>query len=502
MALRAVYRAGTEKGPSFSLCRMVDKVWLVTNQRLYFPLDQNLSPSTQRHGVKNPTSKVCLWTTDVTSLDENLTIKRKSDGICQVELKDSGSSEHAVKEVQARLRSTSHKWQKISIPQCSGGLSLMGVSTVTQAVVVYMKDHYPTTPEEFNFHAELKAACHWHWLDDTKQLPYVKPVPYDDCRLKIAATNTLLAWKEELKFLQEAENKRMDVERSDSSDDTVEEQLSDLRHGIYVLDKHFGSDLYDLEKHLAVTVALAVYIQGGISTSKPRLNVFVKDENDIVNKVFIGHRGVTATMSASSNLEAIPAVLFHIDSEENQESPDLLPSAEDIVNSDASPVGRFISYITRVPRSSIFLCPSVTPWKTVLPSVGYNNPGIRLFKYDRNSAQLKNIWQYFTNLTYANLMDKPDWLIEYKATEAFNIPNVSPQSLHSLVQTFQGQKSTNFDKYYLYNSVSAGGEHCDKYCKTAQICAITKIDFDGYDECLELSTKASSSAYDFESVVA
>lgn len=125
----------------------------------------------------------------------------------------------------------------------------MGVSAVIQAVVVYMKDHYPTTPEEFNFHAELKAACHWHWLDDTKQLPYVKPVPYDDCRLKIAATNTLLAWKEELKSLQEAENKRMDVERSDSSDDTVEEQLSDLRQGIYVLDKHFGSDLYDLEKH-------------------------------------------------------------------------------------------------------------------------------------------------------------------------------------------------------------------------------------------------------------
>ena len=36
---------------------------------------------------------------------------------------------------------------------------------------------------------------------------------------------------------------------------------------------------------------LLQYIQGGISRSKPRLNVFVKDENNIVNKVFIGHRG-------------------------------------------------------------------------------------------------------------------------------------------------------------------------------------------------------------------
>ena len=42
-----------------------------------------------------------------------------------------------------------------------------------------------------------------------------------------------------------------------------------------------------------------------------------------------------------------------------------------------------------VPRSSLFLCPAVTPWKTVLPTVGYNNPGVRLYKYDRNTTQVK-----------------------------------------------------------------------------------------------------------------
>ena len=100
----------------------------------------------------------------------------------------------------------------------------MDVSTVIQAVIVYMKDHYPTTPEEFNFHAELKAACHWHWLDDTKPHPFMKPVPYDDCRLKIAATETLKTWEEELKAL-EAECKGMEVEHCDSSDESLEEQL-------------------------------------------------------------------------------------------------------------------------------------------------------------------------------------------------------------------------------------------------------------------------------------
>ena len=57
---------------------------------------------------------------------------------------------------------------------------------------------------------------------------------------------------------------------------------------------------------------------------------------------------VTATVSESSNFEAIPPVckLFHIDSGENQEFPDLLPSTEDIVNSYASPVGPSNSSIT------------------------------------------------------------------------------------------------------------------------------------------------------------
>ena len=97
----------------------------------------------------------------------------------------------------------------------------------------------------------------------------------------------------------------------------------------------------------------------------------------------------------------------------------------------------------------------------------------------------QDVWQYFTNLTQANLMNKPEWLIEYKATEAFNIPDVNPQSLHSLVQKFESQDSAYFQKYFLYNSVSAGAEICDEKCKTAQICGITKVDFREYDDCLK-----------------
>ena len=88
-------------------------------------------------------------------------------------------------------------------------------------------------------------------------------------------------------------------------------------------------------------------------------------------------------------------------------------------------------------------------------------------------------------------MNKPDWLIEYKATEALGIPDMSPQSLHSLVQTFKPKGSSSFRRYYLFNSVSAGGEQCDEDCKTAQICGITKIDFDQYDDCVMGSSKST-----------
>ena len=91
-------------------------------------------------------------------------------------------------------------------------------------------------------------------------------------------------------------------------------------------------------------------------------------------------------------------------------------------------------------------------------------------------------------------MDKPDWLLEYKATEDFNIPDVSPQSLHDLVQTFKTPGSSNFLKYYLFNSVSAGGEQCDEECKAGQLCGMTEIDFDRYDACLQGSSSSTASS--------
>ena len=52
--------------------------------------------------------------------------------------------------------------------------------------------------------------------------------------------------------------------------------------------------------------------------------------------------------------------------------------------------------------SPMFLSPAVTPWKSTLPGVGYNNPSIRLYAYNRSSLDILDYSQYYLNLTKAN----------------------------------------------------------------------------------------------------
>ena len=113
----------------------------------------------------------------------------------------------------------------------------MNLSPLVQAVIVYMRDHYPTTPEELNFHAELKAASQWCWSDDYKQL-VMKKAPVGDCRLKIAATETLKTWKKKERNLQTIKGYERGND-SDSSDESVDEKLSggSLNFGIKQLGK-------------------------------------------------------------------------------------------------------------------------------------------------------------------------------------------------------------------------------------------------------------------------
>lgn len=88
----------------------------------------------------------------------------------------------------------------------------MDFGTLVTAVLVYMKNHYPTTPDEFNFQAELKAASHWYWYPGSEkslydkeenfllETKYPEPAlgPHKDLRVKIAALETCRKWASDL----------------------------------------------------------------------------------------------------------------------------------------------------------------------------------------------------------------------------------------------------------------------------------------------------------------
>ncbi|XP_070571497.1 acid sphingomyelinase-like phosphodiesterase 3b [Ptychodera flava] len=134
--------------------------------------------------------------------------------------------------------------------------------------------------------------------------------------------------------------------------------------------------------------------------------------------------------------------------------------------------------------SSLLLAPAVTPWNTTLSGVGPNNPGIRLLEFDRDTWEILDIKQYYLNLSKTESSSEPEWILEYSAAEEYNIPDVTTESLQKLVDSFGDKESDNFQKYYLYNSVSYDQGKCDDQCKTEQICAITKVDFEDYSTCL------------------
>uniref|UniRef100_A0A1X7T6Y9 Sphingomyelin phosphodiesterase n=1 Tax=Amphimedon queenslandica TaxID=400682 RepID=A0A1X7T6Y9_AMPQE len=124
------------------------------------------------------------------------------------------------------------------------------------------------------------------------------------------------------------------------------------------------------------------------------------------------------------------------------------------------------------PYSVWYNGPSVTTYS-------YQNAGYRIYtvdgNYNESSRQVLDHDTYILNITDANLTNKPKWIHEYSAKDAYNMTNLTPDSWFSLVKEFL----TNNDlllKYYHYISKSFDMEsQCsdsgkDK-CKKSTICS-------------------------------
>jgi len=134
----------------------------------------------------------------------------------------------------------------------------------------------------------------------------------------------------------------------------------------------------------------------------------------------------------------------------------------------------------------MFLAPAVTPWKPLIADEIPNNPAIRLYHYDRATGDILNYDQYYLNLSAANIGGRANWQLEYKATEAYDINNISAKNLELEVKGFFPSSSETFHQYYKYNKVSYSGKFdCDATCRQGHICAITNISYAAYDTCMK-----------------
>lgn len=101
------------------------------------------------------------------------------------------------------------------------------------------------------------------------------------------------------------------------------------------------------------------------------------------------------------------------------------------------------------------------------------------------SPSLKDIWQYYLNLTEANEKQRSDWRLEYIMTEAFGLTDLRPQSLLQLGLSFRLPQTKAFDKYFSHFMVSYNSSIiCEGDCKVNQVCAVLSVDQLSYSKCV------------------
>ncbi|CAL9691925.1 unnamed protein product [Knipowitschia caucasica] len=132
--------------------------------------------------------------------------------------------------------------------------------------------------------------------------------------------------------------------------------------------------------------------------------------------------------------------------------------------------------------SSAFVSPAVTPIRNVNEKFS-NNPTFRVYLFDQ-FYQIQDLWQFFLNLTEANVQQRALWRLEYVMTEAFGLKDLSPDSLLGLGQSLVPPESRTFQTYFNhFTAAYSPGARCEGRCKVDQVCAVLNVDQRGYKDC-------------------
>nr|CAH8852641.1 unnamed protein product [Trichobilharzia regenti] len=102
--------------------------------------------------------------------------------------------------------------------------------------------------------------------------------------------------------------------------------------------------------------------------------------------------------------------------------------------------------------ASLFLMPSVSPM--VLHGLGDFNPRIRLSRYQRSTMKLLGYAQYYYNLenqlSPKNDHNNNNWQLEYDTLSAYQLVDLSPQSLTNLFHNFLQEDNGYWSSYWRY----------------------------------------------------
>jgi len=151
----------------------------------------------------------------------------------------------------------------------------------------------------------------------------------------------------------------------------------------------------------------------------------------------------------------------------------------------------FLSSDGQEPVSWALLAPGVSPMNSTLaPETGANNPGIRLFKYDKNNGQIIDYDQFYLDLAQANSAGNANWRLEYSFLEYYSLAEISAAEIANLVLDIKDDREV-FKKYYKANTVmfeEATDANCDETCVRYHFCALYQLDYQEFEDCVVQSS--------------
>ncbi|KAL0248249.1 hypothetical protein GEMRC1_003485 [Eukaryota sp. GEM-RC1] len=132
------------------------------------------------------------------------------------------------------------------------------------------------------------------------------------------------------------------------------------------------------------------------------------------------------------------------------------------------------------PGIPLFISPSLVYYSELI--VVGNNPGVRLYHYNRTSGVILNYEQFFLNLTKANSELFDHWELEHDARELFKVSDLSANGVYQAWKNLSSDKKM-LKTYIKYNTVGVPNSSYGNAALVRHLCAIRYSSFSDFVKC-------------------